>query len=394
MADISELTKQLAALASAPPTDLSEEERFGLFNAINQARDAFMSPRDALLRFSFSIYESAAVRLAIDLKLLDIAVPAGRSLTSPEIAEKAGADVQLVGRILRMLAAVSLLTETAPDTFAAKPLAGAFCTGSPLREGIIHLSSHASAAGQLPDYFAKNGYKNPGDAFNGPWQYAQKTNKHYFDWLSGHPDLQHAFNVVMGISRIGQVDWFEYYPVEEKLKVSSPEQILLVDVGGGVGHDVAAFQKKFPNLPGKLVFEDLSIVVDSAKDTPAGVTGVGHDFFKPQPETVKGAKAYYLRTVLHDWPDKEAATIVRNLKDVMAEDSVLLINENVLPDQGVSLFQAELDMSMMVCFSSLDRTEKQFKTLLESEGFEWKQTYKPEVQIPGSGTLMEFHLKK
>lgn len=395
MADVAELTKQLAALAAAPPADLSEEARTGLFAAVNQARDAFMSPLDAALRFSFGVYETATVRIAIDLKLFDIAVAAGSPLTTNELAEKTGADAQLVGRILRMLTGVSLFTETALDTFAAKPLAGVFCAGSPLREAITHLGSQATAVAQLPEYFAATGYKNPGDAFNGPWQFALKTDKHYFDWLSGHPQLQNAFNIVMGISRMGQIDWFEFYPVEEKLQVASPERLLLVDVGGGVGHDVSAFQKKFPSLPGKLAFEDLPIVVDSAKDSaPAGITGIGHDFFKPQPESVKGAKVYYLRTVLHDWPDKQAAVIVNNIKQVMAEDSILLINENVQPEQGVSLYQAELDMAMMTCFASLDRTEKQFKTLLEGEGFVWKQTYKPTVQIPGAGTLLEFHLKK
>lgn len=96
MADVTELTKQLAALAAAPPADLSEEARFGLFAAINQARDAFMGPLDAALRFSFGVYETTAVRLAIDMKLFDTAVPAGGPITSTELAAKAGADVQLV----------------------------------------------------------------------------------------------------------------------------------------------------------------------------------------------------------------------------------------------------------------------------------------------------------
>ncbi|KAF1957702.1 S-adenosyl-L-methionine-dependent methyltransferase [Byssothecium circinans] len=394
MADIAELTKQIASLAASPPADLSEEARFGLYTAISQARDAFMSPLDATVRFSFGVYETAAVRLGIDLKLFDIAVPAGGPLTVSELAEKASADAQLVGRVLRLLTGVGLFTETGLDTYAAKPLAGIFCTGSPLKEAVIHLGSHASVVAQLPEYFAKNGYKNPGDAFNGPWQFGQKTNKHYFDWLSQYPDLQSAFNTTMGISRMGQVDWFGFYPVEEKLKVASPSDTLLVDIGGGKGHDVVAFQKKFPSLPGKLVFQDLPIVVETAKDVPAGIEGIGHDFFQPQPATVKGAKAYYLRTVLHDWPDKQARTIIKQIKDVMSEDSILLINENVLPAQGVSLYQAELDITMMTCFSSLERTEKQFKDLLESEGFKLVETYKPRVQIPGAGTLLEFQLAK
>lgn len=295
---------------------------------------------------------------------------------------------------MRMLAGIALFSETAPDTYVAKPLAGVFCTGSPIREAVIHLGSQASAVALLPEYFAKNGYKNPGDAFNGPWQFAQKTDKHYFDWLSEQPALQTAFNTVMGISRMGQVDWTEFVPVDEKLKVDSPERIALVDVGGGVGHDVAALKAKLPNLQGKLVFEDLPIVVNEAKNMPDGISGVGHDFFKSQPESVRGAKAYYLRTVLHDWPDKQASAIIKNIKDVMAEDSILLVNENMLPESGVSLYQAELDIAMMTCFSSLDRTEKQFKALLEDQGFEHAGTFKPAVQIPGAGTVMEFRLKK
>jgi hypothetical protein len=199
----------------------------------------------------------------------------------------------------------------------------------------------------------------------------------------------------MGISRMGQVDWFDFYPVEEKLKVSSPSSTLLVDIGGGMGHDVAAFRKKFPALPGKLIFEDLPSVVEAGTNALLqGIEGIGHDFFQPQPPAVKGAKVYYLRTVLHDWPDQQARVIIRNIRDVMAEDSILLLNENVLPAEGVSLYQAELDMSMMTCFSSLDRTEEQFKELVESEGFELGQVYTPQAMVPGAGTLLEFILVK
>lgn len=51
-------------------------------------------------------------------------------------------------------------------------------------------------------------------------------------------------------------------------------------------------------------------------------------------------------------------------------------------------------MSMTTCFSSLDRTEKQFKELVESEGFELGQVYKPHVMVSGAGTLLEFVLAK
>lgn len=245
---------------------------------------------------------------------------------------------------------------------------------------------------RLPEYFEERGFRNPIDAFDGPFQYAMGTKLHYFDWLQSHPKDQKAFNTLMSISRMNRGDeWYEYYPVEEKLRAAGSEP-LLVDVGGGLGHDLIAFKQKFPHLRGKLIVQDLPVVIDDVKDLSPGIEAMKHDFFKPQP--VKNAKAYYLRTVLHDWPDKQAMEILSNIRGAMSKHSILLINENALPEENVPLYPAELDISMMVLFSSLDRTQSQFKKLLESAGFELVQIWTPKVMVPGSGTLFEAVIKQ
>jgi hypothetical protein len=43
------------------------------------------------------------------------------------------------GRIMKMLTAMSLFNEVGLDTFIAKPLAGIYVTGSPLKEAVLHL---------------------------------------------------------------------------------------------------------------------------------------------------------------------------------------------------------------------------------------------------------------
>lgn len=200
----------------------------------------------------------------------------------------------------------------------------------------------------------------------------------------------------MSISRSqrGQ-EWFEIYPVEEKLRLSNPDAsaILLVDIGGNVGHDLINFQKKFPDLPGRLVFEDLPGVVAAAGDLPKGIEGVGHDFFQPLPPALRNAKAYYLRQILHDWPDKQARQILENVREAMANGSILLINETIMPDDNVALYQAELDMLMMGVLASLDRTAGQLEELLDSAGFRLVGSWKPKDFVPGSGTLFEAVLK-
>ncbi|KAJ5197301.1 hypothetical protein N7449_007780 [Penicillium cf. viridicatum] len=142
----------------------------------------------------------------------------------------------------------------------------------------------------------------------------------------------------------------------------------LVDIGGGLGHDLAGLKRKFPNLPGRLVLEDLPDVIEHAKESiEDGIEVVGYDMFTKQP--LKGAKAYYLRTVLHDWPDKQSLLALARVREAMIDDSVLLINENTLPEVGASSFSVSLDINMMNIFAALERTEKQWVDLLERAGF-------------------------
>jgi hypothetical protein len=78
----------------------------------------------------------------------------------------------------------------------------------------------------------------------------------------------------------------------------------------------------------------------------------------------------------------------------MAPDSILLLNETLVPGSGVPLYDAEMDMTMMVVFGSLNRTEAQFRELLDAVGFEVARVWKPEVVVPGSTALFEAVLKK
>jgi hypothetical protein len=95
----------------------------------------------------------------------------------------------------------------------------------------------------------------------------------------------------MGMSlTFGGQKWYDFFRVEEKLRVESASDPLLVDVGGGVGHDLIAFKQRFPSLPGKLVVQDIPVVIDSINGLPGGIESMKHDFFAAQP--VRGAKAY------------------------------------------------------------------------------------------------------
>ena len=117
-------------------------------------------------------------------------------------------------------------------------------------------------------------------------------------------------------------------------------------------------------------------VAQGVQDLPAGIEVQDHDFFQLQP--VKNAKAYFMRTVLHDWPDKQAAQILGRVRDAMGPDSTLLISETMLPESGALLSSVLSDMQMMGSFASLERTEAQWRALFEQAGLELVQTWLPD----------------
>lgn len=73
----------------------------------------------------------------------------------------------------------------------------------------------------------------------------------------------------------------------------------------------------------------------------------------------------------------------------MNADSVLLINEDVLPETNVSLSSACCDFIMMANFASLERTEKQFRTLFEEAEFELAGVWKPEGAAKEEGRRLK-----
>ena len=76
-----------------------------------------------------------------------------------------------------------------------------------------------------------------------------------------------------------------------------------------------------------------------------------------------------MHSVLHDSPDADCEHILQRIVAAMEKGySKLLINENVVPDVGASWQITSLDWFMMGLAASRERTEAQWRKLLESAG--------------------------
>lgn len=237
----------------------------------------------------------------------------------------------------------------------------------------------------LPEVLKQQGYRNPTDSSRTAFQVAHNTNKPAYSWVPSDMSIISAFLAFMKSQREGQKSWTDAFPIET-LKLSrddlSSDRKLFVDVGGSAGHQCIALRQQYPDVRGGLVLQDQEMVVvrvNKEELAGFGIEAQAHDFFEPQP--VKGAKAYYMRNIMHDWPDDKCVEILQRLREACADDSMILIDDMVLPDQGASWKQAQKDIQMMAAVAAMERSVTQWKDLLARAGLKIDQvcTYDKEM---------------
>jgi hypothetical protein len=130
------------------------------------------------------------------------------------------------------------------------------------RDGTVYTYDVAGPSFRhFPEYLKSTKYALPTDLANGSFQAAHKTQLPFFAWLDQNPSYLEIFSNYMSAYRAGKPSWVDsgFYPVSERLAESYDpgySDVLLVDVGGGIGHDLRELKQKHPNLPGKLVLQD------------------------------------------------------------------------------------------------------------------------------------------
>ncbi|KAI4265233.1 MAG: hypothetical protein L6R38_009566 [Xanthoria sp. 2 TBL-2021] len=375
--------------------DLPADSRRALLQDVKELQYELETPREtciryrysvcALLDFSFSTYCIRKIMLTkglatqgLDLtisyifyqiRLFDVLVKRAKSpISTDDLANETNTDPILLGRLLRYAASSGFVKQSSEDTW----------TASRATHSLVIPSSEANIEQafidglplyvDLPRFLVQNSYQNPTDSRNTVHSLTYNTPLDHFDWMKGNPEHYAALNKYMAANRMTKTG-INAFPFEEKVpslfESESPETALFVDVGGGRGQMCRAFRAKHPDLPGRVILQDLQLIIAEAPSVD-GIEAMAHDFFHQQP--IQGAKIYFLRHVLHDWPDAKAEAILKRLVEAMDKDSVILIDEKVLPDVGASNSAAGLDLLMMCTFAASERSERAWKGLLGKVG--------------------------
>lgn len=85
-------------------------------------------------------------------------------------------------------------------------------------------------------------------------------------------------------------------------------------------------------------------------------------------------RSFFLRHILHDWPDDQAAAILRTLRAAVPQNGArgsvtLLIQDAVMDERRPGTLHTTLDLQMLVICGSKERTLAEWEALLEASGW-------------------------
>ncbi|KAF9465798.1 S-adenosyl-L-methionine-dependent methyltransferase [Collybia nuda] len=406
--------------STAPgPFDAPEDMSLALSKAVRtieaacaQLSYAVASPGHILANKSYGYYEPAALLVVCNAKVADVLAEKPDGMHISEIAKATGLDQNKLGRVLRMLATRHCFREVSPDIFANNRLSIKLQSKDPVAGLVGHMTDEVHKGAVFLNEALS-------DSKTGPSLSVADTSFvrghgcspfDYYETPEGKLRLDRFSQAMIGWGAVtGKGMLPKVYPWG-----ACQPGTTICDVGGGNGHIMLDLVSPFPQL--KFVIQDTPAVLEQAKELwgkerpdfvqKSLVSFQPLDFFKETP--VASCDYYYLRHVLHDWPDAECIKVLNNVHKAVKPGSKLLLHELVLqhvvrqdgaldqapepllPNYGmgrVRLYQQ--DMNMLNLFNSKERTLQEFIVMGEQCGFVFEKLWDA-----GESAIIEFVVKE
>jgi SAM-dependent methyltransferase len=329
-----------------------------------------------------------SIGVVAELGVPDALVNGPRS--AQEIAAVCGADAESLGRVLRMLAAIGVFTESPARANPADGDNDAADHAPPTRYGLTSISNllRSDAPDSLRDFARLRGGSMSWKAWaglehsvrTGESGFALAHGSGAFEHLKQHPADGKVFdNGVRSLTHQIHTAIVESYDFSRFRRV--------IDVGGGQGGLLAAILRVNQSLEG-ILLDTANVVANSGEMLrAAGVADrceiVAGDFFEPLP---RRADAAILSHVLHNWSDEDSLRILRNCREAVGSHGVVLILEYGLSDDAAGVIAKQFDLQMLVYFGQgKERTTAEYRELLAQAGL----TLTRVVQTPAVVAVFE-----
>lgn len=308
-------------------------------------------PETRMFQMTFDAFVTArACYAAAKLLIPDLLKDGSR--TSDELAAATDTNPTSLYRLMRCLATIGLVNEEPERRFTLTGL------GATLRSDVPGTMRPWVAFCGDPFYLAAwadilHSVKTGRAAFD------HVHGKPFFDYLGDHPEASRVFDEAMtSLTAVLVTEVLAAYDFSGFKRV--------VDVGGGRGSLLTAILKTNQIATGVL-FDLPTVIAEVAKPgLGSRCELVSGDFFVEQPA---GGDAYIMKWILHDWDDAACGRILASCRRSIAPGGKLLLIETVVAPPGVPHHSKLDDIEMMVLLGSQERTEEEYRTLLERSGF-------------------------
>lgn len=291
-------------------------------------------------------------------------------VSAHSVAEEVGADPDHLYRLLRALAHFDLLDSHPDRRFSLTGLGALFTEDHPESRVTRVL------LGRSPEFLSALTHLHDVVKEGGPSGFVREFGCNSFEYAERHPEYAAVFDQAMTTQSQATtpqvMDALDGYDFDQFSHVC--------DVGGGYGHTLCHLLGAHPHLDGTIL--ELPHVVDEDAEHWASELGVTErceyvagDMF----EAVPRADAYFLKYILHDWHDEDCVAILSTIHDAAPTDGRLFIVENLLPDSSSATAERIVsDIGMMVLHDGRERTEAEYRSLLNRAGWEFIRTLVPD----------------
>jgi len=312
------------------------------------------TPQVQLIHMAKAHWVSGIVYAAAQMNLADHLVA---PMTAADLARLTKCDASSLYRIMRTLAGMGVFTEDSDHQFSLTPLGKALRTGTPdsVRSAVLFLAGDGDrqSLGQL-HYSIQTGKT----------AFEKIFGMGLFEWFAEHPVDASMFSKTMTVLNRGK-----HEAVAEAYDFSQAGTV--VDVGGANGSLLATVLTHYRE-PRGILFDLPHVVRDAPTLIKAhGLTdriAIEYGSFLDRVPATSGA--YMLSHIIHDWGEDQCLTILRNCRRAMKPNSRLLIIEMVLPTGNTPHPGKMLDIVMLAVAGGQERTEPEYRELLEKTGFQ------------------------
>ncbi|KAL9050044.1 MAG: hypothetical protein Q9162_006865 [Coniocarpon cinnabarinum] len=361
-----------------------------LVEKIDRLKFAVQTPWETLWETRFRMLDPICKRIAMEMGVFDVISRAGGAPTSvDDIAKETEQEKEVIGKRKSDLPLSRPLNSRAERHSEDNAVTELLVSEEGVAAEKYFYDFLFPIGANVIDCMHVHGLK-PCSSDDGKTPFEYTFGSRIFEYLQkpNGAEAKQNFDALMRGRRHGApIQWFETFPASTLLindisckpvngeSKTREDDVILVDVAGGQGHDILAFAKTIDHMEGQLVLQDLDITLSQIKaDQKRLLQGKGiqlqpYDFFTPQP--IQGAHFYFFRDICHDWHDEEARAILQQTARAMTPwYSRMLIEDHVVDVQNAHHRPAASDMLMMLVLSGRERTLPEWQDLISSVGLE------------------------